>query len=513
MNPRWLLALAVLVLAGPADAQEKTELRWGTDPTGGAPFIYKNNKDEYVGFEVELAEYLAKKLGREPVMVDGDWANMPEQLTKPRDVAKGVDIILNGYELRKDFCERFGVSRAYYVYRLSLVTRKDHPNIVSWADLAKKGDRKPQIAVLGGSASHKYLMTHFADTVEILSNPDVANVFKLVSDGRIDATVQDAPAASYFLKELPNLKQAGEPVQPSAVPGYYVIYFRKADTDLGKQIDAALADGIRDGTLKRIYEKYELWNDDQERLTELLNQPWPPAFPDEAGNPWPLLLRQLVAAAGMTIFLAVVSFPLAMALGLAVAVGRVYGPWLVRIPLGVYVEVVRGTPLLLQLFFIYYVVPDLMLRSGVPWLAGLAQEFSPIVAGIIGLAINYSASEAENYRAGLLAVPRGQMEAALALGMTPLTAIRKVIIPQAVRIVIPPVTNDFIALFKDTSACSILFVTELTRRYNELFNFNRNLVVELAFITAGLYLMMSYPLALLARRLERKLGTPTGGHR
>ena len=123
----------------------------------------------------------------------------------------------------------------------------------------------------------------------------------------------------------------------------------------------------------------------------------------------------------------------------------------------------------------------------------------------MGLAINYSAYEAENYRAGLQAIPKGQTEAGLALGMSRITVFRRIVMPQAMRIVIPPVTNDFIALFKDTSACSILFVTELTRKYNELFNFNRDLIVELLVLTAGLYLLMSYPLALLAGWLERRL--------
>src|SRR5207247_3780208 len=105
----------------------------------------------------------------------------------------------------------------------------------------------------------------------------------------------------------------------------------------------------------------------------------------------------------------------------------------------------------------------------------------------------------------------GQMEAALALGMSPLTALRVVIVPQAVRVVIPPVTNDFIALFKDTSVCSVILITELTRKYNELYNFNRDYIIELAFITAGLYLVMSYPMALLAQWLERH--TLAGGVR
>jgi polar amino acid transport system substrate-binding protein len=158
---------------------------------------------------------------------------------------------------------------------------------------------------------------------------------------------------------------------------------------------------------------------------------------------------------------------------------------------------------LLQLYVLFYMLPKIS-----PVLA-----LEPFYAGVLGLALNYAAYEAENYRAGLLAIPRGQMEAALALGMSPAAAVRRVIVPQAVRLVIPPVTNDFIALFKDTSVCSVILITELTRKYNELYNFNRDLVVELAFLTAGLYLLMSYPLSLVARRLERRTGPAGGAHR
>ena len=126
------------------------------------------------------------------------------------------------------------------------------------------------------------------------------------------------------------------------------------------------------------------------------------------------------------------------------------------------------------------------------------------MAAVLGLAVNYSAYEAEIYRAGLQAIPAGQMHAALALGMTRRTALRRVIVPQAVRIVIPPVTNDFIALFKDTSVCSVIAVTELTKQYNILAN-STGAVVELAAMTGLLYLLMSYPLAIVARRVERRL--------
>ncbi|HZT79044.1 MAG TPA: ABC transporter permease subunit, partial [Gemmataceae bacterium] len=159
-------------------------------------------------------------------------------------------------------------------------------------------------------------------------------------------------------------------------------------------------------------------------------------------------------------------------------------------------------PLMFQLFAIYYFV-----------LPACGLGFLPAFwASVLGLALNYSAAEAENYRAGLLAIPRGQMEAALSLGMSTWTALRRVIIPQAVKIVIPTVTNDFIALFKDTAVCAAISVTllrtnlpELTGQYRRLVIENPGLGVELLLLTAALYLLMSYPLSIVARRLERRL--------
>jgi polar amino acid transport system substrate-binding protein len=96
------------------------------------------------------------------------------------------------------------------------------------------------------------------------------------------------------------------------------------------------------------------------------------------------------------------------------------------------------------------------------------------------------------------------MEAALSLGMSTRTALRRVIVPQAVRIVIPPVTNDFIALFKDTSVVSMISVTELTLQYRNLINSHPRLMLEFGLMTATLYLLMSYPLSLVARRMETR---------
>lgn len=128
----------------------------------------------------------------------------------------------------------------------------------------------------------------------------------------------------------------------------------------------------------------------------------------------------------------------------------------------------------------------------------------PFVVGVFALAVNYSAYESEIIRAGLQAIPRGQMEAALSLGMTPLTSLRRIIVPQAVRIVIPAVTNDFIALFKDTSVCSMILITELTGLYYQ-HKYDRSLVLPLAFTIGLIYLLMSYPLSLASRWMESRL--------
>jgi polar amino acid transport system substrate-binding protein len=279
----------------------------------------------------------------------------------------------------------------------------------------------------------------------------------------------------------------GEAIRPSRYP-YYVAYVR--DPRLRDELSREIRKGLADGTIKGILEKYGLWDADQEGLAKV-GESWPPPESPRSTPTW-RFAWQLTLAARYTVGLAVLSFPIAIVVGLLIAVGRLYGPWLVRAPLAVYVEVIRGTPLLLQLIFLFYFLPEVGLK------------LPAFAAGVLGLALNYAAYEAEIYRAGLLAIPRGQMEAALSLGMTPVTALWRVIVPQAVRIVVPPVTNDFIALFKDTAVCSVIAVHELTQEYQSLANTNPNRMGELAVMAGLLYLIMSYPLSLLARWLESR---------
>jgi polar amino acid transport system substrate-binding protein len=126
-----------------------------------------------------------------------------------------------------------------------------------------------------------------------------------------------------------------------------------------------------------------------------------------------------------------------------------------------------------------------------------------MLAAILGLGLNYSAYEAENYRAGIQSIPRTQMEAALALGMTRLQALRHVIVPQAMRLVLPPVTNDFIALLKDSSLVSVITMVELTRAYSQLAALHYD-YLGIGLLAAAMYFLIGLPFVRLARAAERR---------
>jgi polar amino acid transport system substrate-binding protein len=499
----WMLVFASLAgaplaragAAEPPDALDavlaRGKLIWGGDGEGGGPYVYPDpaNPRRMAGFEIELADLLAAELGVRAEFFQGLWQNLPALLNTGQ-----IDMVLNGYELTPSRAAAMLHTRPYYIYQLVLLGRPDNPRLASWNDLEKNDRDRPQlkIGVLEGSGAHTYLNEHFHDLVEIVAYEGTTDAMREVETGKLDATLADGPAVVFYAERFKGLMSICEPVGG----GYYVIFVREEDRRLRDALDRVLEKLLADGQLQRLYEKYGLWNAQQERLSTLAT-----ASDADLGiratelGGWAVIRDRgwlLVEAAGMTILLACTAMPLAMLLGLLVALGRMYGPpplrWLV---IG-YIETLRGTPLMLQLYVIFFLLPEVGLK------------IPAFYAAMAGLAINYSAYEAEIYRAGLQAVPRGQMEAALALGMSPALALRRIIIPQAARIVVPPVTNDFIAMFKDTSVGSIITVTELTRAYSIQRN-DTGATLELAALTALLYLLMSIPLARLASVLERRL--------
>ncbi|MCW3475274.1 amino acid ABC transporter permease [Limobrevibacterium gyesilva] len=200
----------------------------------------------------------------------------------------------------------------------------------------------------------------------------------------------------------------------------------------------------------------------------------------------------LFAGLVMTIELTFVVILLSLVFALLVALGGMsrFRPlrWLVK----AYIEAIRGTPLLLQLIYIYYVLPEIGIR------------LNSFVAGVIALTLNYSAYLSEVYRGGIQAISKGQHDAAAALGMTSGLAMRRIILPQAVRIVIPALGNYFIALFKDTALCSVISIQEVvfTAQIIAARNFQ---YFTLYTIVGIMYFTVSFPAARLVGYLERRM--------
>ena len=305
---------------------------------------------------------------------------------------------------------------------------------------------------------------------------------------RIDAVVLDLPIALFYAQADPELRFSGEPF----APGYYGIGVRKEDLKLLSAINQALADFGRDGTLERIYRQYGIWDERQERLKEYRPERVSQSQPISTLREWPKYLPLLLRGAVVTVELSVLAMALAVVAGLVVVLLRLYGIAPLRWLAKAYVEVIRGTPLLIQLFLIYYGLPEIGIR------------LNPFFAGIVGLGLNYAASESENYRAGIQSIPRGQTEAAQALGMSRWQTLRHVVLPQALRVVIPPVTNDFIAMFKDSSIVSVITMVELTKVYGMLAMSTYD-YIGLGLMTAAIYFALSYPASIFADRLEKRL--------
>ena len=495
--------------------QERGTLIWGADAEGGAPYIFPDpeNPEKYIGFEVDLADAIANKLGVKAVHKQNAWDGLVPALERG-----DFDIAMNGIEITDDRKETISFSRPYYIYTEQLVVRKDENKIKDINDLKGK-----KVGTLSGTVAQDILEN--LGGVDVRIYPTQVEPYTDLAIGRIDAVLLDLPIAAFYGKPNPELKYAGEPMGE----GLYGIAIRQEDEELKVKIDEILAELLRSGELKQIYEKWGLWNEAQDKLYEQMQVETGYANLEKSQQapistnismvqennsaldkiqyanleksqqaPISTFFPALFKGAAITIIISVVSMALAVTLGLFITLVRLYGRAPFTTLATAYIEIYRGTPLLMQLFILYYGLPNIGI------------SLSPWLAAFIGLGMNYAAYEAEIYRAGISAIPKGQMEAALSLGMPRNLAIRRIILPQALRISLPGITNDFIALFKDSSLVSIIAIVELTKTYTILASSTLR-YFELGLIIAILYFGMSYPLSLLARRLENRLKGKKGG--
>lgn len=463
-----LSALVLTIHARPVGAT----LRWGADAEGGAPYVARDPHapERVIGFEVEIAEGLARALGEPIEFVQYEFGSLLVGLERG-----DLDLVMNGVEVTPDRVERVRFTRPYFVYRLQLVVRADDARFPDFDACLRAGCL---VGTLGDTAAERLLDTRAARK-RIYDGQ--AEPYRDLAIARLDAVLLDGPVVKVWAAPDPRLRIAGAPF----APGRYAIAVAKGNVALAERLDRALGAMIDRGELRTIYERWGLWSEDQSALAA------PAEAPAEAARAWtvarylPLLLR----AAAVTIAISFASMALAILLGLPIAAARLFGPPPLRLAAAAYVEFFRGIPVLLLLFVLYYGLPTLGLHLPA-WGAAIA-----------GFGLNYAAYEAEIYRAAIGAVPVGQWEAAASLGMGRGLAFRKVIFPQTIRFVLPPTTNDFVALFKDTSLVSVIAVVELTKQYQILAKSSMK-YLELGLVTAAIYLVVSIPLGVLSRRLE-----------
>ncbi len=475
-----------MVLAAQLAAQSPSELRWAGDAEGGSPFVEADPSDptRVVGFEVEIAGLLADGLGRTPRFLQVGFTSLDAA------AARGdFDVGLSGIEDSPARQSRLAVTIPYYQFREVLTVRDE--NAATFRTLSDLRGRR--VATLGATLAYDLLVDAQSkfDVMPIVYEDDVHPYTDLIL-GRVDAVLLDYVLAERGVRRNPGLRNQTTDIGT----GYYVGVTAPENAALRDRMNEILLRAMKDGRLESIFRRWNMWNDDQPRLYASLlsgektlqsaEQPPPPL------TGWEAAIRYLPAlgrAAVITFVLSCLSMALAVAVGVLIASGRVYGPPPVRTLLTAWVELIRGTPLLLQLFVLYF---------------GLAVvvQLPAFLAALIGLGVNYAAYESEIYRGALEAVPSGQLDAARTLGFSERQTLVLVRGPQAFRLALAPMTNDFVALLKDSSLVSMITVVELTKE-TSIFAANIGSWLLPGALCAAMYLALSLPLARLARRLEK----------
>ena len=482
-----IAALLCLSLSLAAQGATPRVLVWGGDAEGGAPFVEADAADpsRVRGFDVEVAARIALGLGaRSTRFVQVQWSNI-DQSVERGDFVLG----LSGVEDTPTRRARHSVTLPYFEFREVLAVRpEDAVRIQSLADL-----RARRVATLSTTIAYDLLLAARDSTglIPVSYDDDVHPYTDLVR-GRVDAVLLDHIIAERALRRLGG---TGFVILPQPVAtGHYVGVLARADSALRDSIDAVLREAMRDGSLEQIFRRWDVWDPSQGALFERVLRggvTTAPAGTSDAGHVV-AYLPSLARAAAVTLLLSVLAMALAVVVGLALASGRVYGAWWLRLTTTAYIEIIRGTPLLLQLFVIYY------------GLAGVVR-LPAFLAAVLALGLNYAAYEAEIYRGALQAVPRGQLEAGRTLGFSEMQILRLVRGPQALRYALAPMTNDFVALLKDSALVSVITVVELTKQ-TAIYATNIGSWVVPGALCAVVYLAMSLPLSRLARRLERRWG-------
>ena len=426
---------------------------------------------------------IARGLNRQPQFVQVQWSSIEQSLERG-----DFDLGMSGLEDKPELRARHAVTIPYFEFREVLAVRPaDSARYRKLSDLRGK-----RVGTLASTTAYQILLDarDSLGLVPVSYDDDVHPYTDLVA-GRLDAVLLDNIIADRSLR-----RSGGFIIQPATVAtGHYVAVFPLAASARRDSANTILRARMRDGSLEKVFREWNVWDSTQAAFVGSVGaSPEPGATMGFPGGPRPnsatMYVPALLRAAGVTLILSILAMTLAVAIGVLVAAGRVYGPAPVRALLTVYVEVVRGTPVLLQLFVIYYGLSNVV-------------RLPAFAAAVLGLGLNYAAYESEIYRSALEAIAKSQLEAARTLGLTELQILRLVRGPQALRLALAPMTNDFVALLKDSSLVSVITVVELTKQ-TAIYATNIGSWVVPGILCAIAYLAMSLPLSHAARQLEKR---------
>ncbi len=478
---RWQRCVAVLLLLffSPATllaqsaldrVRKSGEVSIGTDAT--YPPFETAEGGQYTGFDIDLGNAIARELGVKARFINASFDGIFPALQN------GIfDAVMSSVTITPERSASMLFSDPYYDSGQLIVVNQDRQGITTPDDL--KGKR---VGVQINTTAQFDLEKREGVNVAKYNTIDLALLD--LRNKRIDAVVIDAPVAKYMIfQSFHDLKTVGRRFTDEK----FGIALAQGSDDLMLEINKALKKIKETGEYDRIHEKW--FGEAAEKAAQQEAQRSKPKVFDLG------IVRRTLSffARGvwLTAKLALLSLGLGLPIGLLLALMRVQSSRLLKAPAALYVEVMRGTPLLVQILFIYFVLPYFGIY------------LPAFMSGIIALTLNSAAYISEIFRAGILSIDVGQMEAARSLGMSYSQAMRRIILPQTFRRVVPPLTNEGIALLKDSSLVSVIGLTELARTGQELAS-RYAAPLTIWPVVAVFYLILTFPLTRVAEYLERR---------
>ena len=445
-----------------------------------APFEYQNDAGQYVGIDVELIKAIAEQQGFTITLSNPGFDAALNAVQ-----AGQADAVIAGMSITDARKEIFYFSDAYYTSNILLAVKTGSP-YASYADLKGK-----TVGAKNGTSSYAFLDENAATYGYTLKAFDEAStMYDSLNSGSIDALMDDEAVLRYAIQQGREF-DTPIPGEPSGEYGFAVN--KGSNPELIEMFNNGLAALVASGKYDEIVQKY-LGTENKEAETETKTVDETTIVGLLSNN-----YKQLLSGLGTTLSLTLVSFAIAMVIGIIFGMMSVSPNSVLRSIAAVFVDVVRGIPLMIVAAFIFWGIPNL-----IESVTGNQSPINDFVAAMIALSLNGGAYIAEIVRGGIEAVPSGQMEASRSLGISYGKTMQKVILPQAVRLMLPSLINQFVISLKDTTIVSAIGLVELFQTGKIIIARNYQSFRMYA-ILAVIYLIMITLLTRLAKRLEKRL--------